>query len=189
MKLPARKILILGSIFAGLIIVLLFCDSQKVGRELDRYHGVPVYYNGLLFFRGYGKNYSADGYYYGQKWQCVEFVKRFFDQVKGHRMPDAMGHAKSFFDEKIQNGAMNPRRGLIQYWNGSTNPPQADDLLVFTDTQYGHVAIVTEVGENYLEVIQQNILSKPRQRYSIITTNGHYFISRPRRPEGWLRKN
>lgn len=189
MKRHARKFLILGSILASAIFILLFCDSRKIGKELDRYRGVPVYYNGLLFFRGYGKNYSADDYYYGQKWQCVEFIKRFYDQAKGHRMPDVMGHAKSFFDENLSDGAMNPRRGLVQYRNGSTNQPRADDLMVFTDTKYGHVAIVTAVAENYLEVIQQNIFGRPRQRFSIITTNGHYFISEPRGPAGWLRKN
>ena len=65
---------------------------------LDSYRGVPVYDNGLLYFRNHGKNYSKDGYYFGQKWQCVEFVKRFYYQAKNHRMPDVMGHAKSFFD-------------------------------------------------------------------------------------------
>lgn len=189
MKRHARKILIVGSILAGVIIVLLFCDSRKIGKELDSYRGVPVYNNGLLFFRSYGKNYSTNGYYCGQKWQCVEFIKRFYDQAKGHRMPDVMGHAKSFFDENLPDGAMNQRRGLVQYRNGSTNMPRADDIIVFNDTKYGHIAIVTEVGEKYLEVIQQNILGKSRQRFSLVTTNDHYFVSGPSRPAGWLRKN
>ena len=145
--------------------------------------------NGLLFFRSHGKNYSADGYYYGQKWQCVEFIKRFYFEAKGLRMPDVMGHAKSFFDENLADGATNQRRGLVQYRNGSTEKPRPDDLLVFTDTKYGHVAIVAEVTGNELEVIQQNIFGKPRQRFSLITTNGHFFVREPRGPAGWLRKN
>jgi hypothetical protein len=118
----------------------------------------------------------------------VEFIKRFYYQAKGHKMPDVMGHAKSFFDESLSDGALNPRRGLVQYWNGSTNRPGPDDLMVFTDTKFGHVAIVTTVTENSLAVIQQNILSGPRRHFSLVTSNGHYFVTSPRRPAGWLRK-
>lgn len=168
---------------------LFFWNSQKIGRVLDSYKGVSVYDNGLFFFRSYGKNYARDGYYFGQKWQCVEFVKRFYYEAEHHKMPDVMGHAKSFFDENLPDGTINLRRGLIQFRNGSTNKPQADDLLVFTDTKFGHVAIVTDVESNSLEVIQQNILSGARGRFSLIASNGHYFVTQPRIPAGWLRKS
>jgi surface antigen len=167
---------------------LLIWNSRKVGTVLDSYRGVPVYDNGLLFFHSYGKNYDKDGYYFGQKWQCVEFIKRFYYEAEHHKMPDVMGNAKSFFDEKLSDGALNQRRGLVQYQNGSTNKPLPDDLIVFTDTHFGHVAIVTTVSENSLEVIQQNILSGPRRTFSLISSNGHYFVTSPRVPAGWLRK-
>ncbi len=80
---------------------------------LDSYKGIPVYDNGLFFFRSYGKNYAPDGYYFGQKWQCVEFVKRFYHDARNHKMPDVMGHAQSFFDETLPDGAVNSRRGLL----------------------------------------------------------------------------
>lgn len=174
---------------AGLFIAgVLFYNGQRVGKAIDSYRGVTVYDNGLLFFRSYGKNYSSDGYYFGQKWQCVEFVKRFYYQAENHKMPDVMGHAKSFFDENLPDGALNPQRGLFQFQNGSLHEPQAGDLIVFNDTKYGHVAIVTLVGDNSLEVIQQNILSGTRGRFSLVTSNGHYFVAAPRQPAGWLRK-
>ena len=187
---PARFKFLTGSLLLlGVALAVLFFESnRRVGRVLDSYRNVPVYDNGLLFFRSYGKNYSPDGYYFGQKWQCVEFIKRFYYQAKGHKMPDVMGHAKSFFDESLPDGALNPRRGLVQYRNGSTNRPGPDDLMVFTDTKFGHVAIVTAVTENSLAVIQQNILSGPRRQFSLVTSNGHYFVTSPRRPAGWLRK-
>ncbi len=166
---------------------LLFYNHACVGKVLDSYRGVPVYSNGLLFFRSYGKNYAPDGYYYGQKWQCVEFIKRFYHDAKQHKMPDVMGHAKSFFDETAPDGRLNARRGLIQYRNGSTERPHPDDLLVFTDTKYGHVGIVTEAGDSTVEIIQQNILGHTRQKLSLTSSNGHYFITAPRRPAAWLR--
>lgn len=178
------SIVILCSLVAG----LLCYNAWRVGKVLDSYRGIPVYDNGLLYFRSYGKHYSQDGYYYGQKWQCVEFIKRFFYGAKRHKMPDVMGHAKSFFDDTVPDGALNPRRGLTQYRNGSPEKPRPDDLLVFTDTKYGHVGIVTCTGETTVEIIQQNILFHPRQRLSLVVSNGHYFVTSPRTPAGWLRK-
>jgi hypothetical protein len=186
-----RRFKILAGLLLGLglaVALLLFWNSRRVGKALDRYRDVPVYDNGLLYFRSYGRNYSPDGYYFGQKWQCVEFIKRFYYQAQGHKMPDVMGHAKSFFDDSLPDSSLNPRRGLVQYRNGSTNPPRLDDLIVFTDTKFGHVAIVTAVTGNSLEVIQQNILSGTRGHFSLVTSNGHYFVTSPRRPAGWLRK-
>jgi hypothetical protein len=188
MKQRARRFMIPASILLVGVAVLLVWNMTKVGKTLDRYRGVPVYDNGLFFFRSYGRNYSKDGYYYGQKWQCVEFIKRFYCDAKGHKMPDLMGHARSFFDEAISDGALNPRRGLVQYRNGLSEKPRPDDLLVFTDTKYGHVGIVTETGENFMEIIQQNILAHTRQRLSLVVSNGHFFVTEPRRPAGWLRK-
>jgi surface antigen len=177
---------------AGLLLGLamaagLWANHRRVGRVLDGYRGVPVYDNGLLFFHSYGRHYGPDGYYYGQKWQCVEYVKRFYHQAKGRKMPDVWGHARDYFDPSLPNGALNPRRGLVQYRNGGTAKPQPDDLLMFTDTKFGHVAIVTEVTANSLEVVQQNILGKPRQRFSLMVSNGCWFVTAPRQPAGWLR--
>jgi surface antigen len=182
--------MLIGLLFLLGAVAGLLClwNSHRVGRVLGSYRGVAIFDNGFLFFRSYGRNYARDGYYFGQKWQCVEFVKRFYYEAKGLKMPDVMGHAKSFFDNTLVDGGLNSRRGLFQFRNGSGTKPRADDLLVFTDTKYGHVAIVTVVGENWLEVIQQNILSGSRQRFSLFATNGHYFISEPRQPAGWLRQ-
>lgn len=188
MKRRSRTILTLASISLAGVIALLFCNDQKVGKPLDSYRGVQVYDNGLMFFRSYGRHYSANGYYYGQKWQCVEFIKRFYFDAKNHKMPDVMGHAKSFFDETIPDGALNSRRDLLQYRNGSAERPRPDDLLVFTDTKYGHVGIVAEEGDDFIEIIQQNILGHTRQRFSLVASNGHFVVTEPRRPAGWLRK-
>jgi surface antigen len=187
-RIPVRFIVLAFTCLCAAIAVLFFYNHRCVGRVLDSYRGIPVYDNGLLFFRSYGKNYSKDGYYFGQKWQCVEYIKRFYYEIKGHKMPDVMGNAKSFFDEDLSDGAFNPRRALVQYRNGSTNMPCADDLMVFTDTRYGHVVIVTEVSGTSLEVIQQNILSGTRRRFSLVASNGHYFVTAPRQPAGWLRQ-
>jgi uncharacterized SAM-binding protein YcdF (DUF218 family)/surface antigen len=161
---------------------------HDIGIETGSYKGVPVYNNGKDYVRNYGKNYSKDGYYYGYKWQCVEYIKRFYYDAKEHKMPDGFGHAKDFFDSKLDNGALNKLRNLYQYKNGQDIKPEPDDLIVFNDGTYGHVAIITEVGKDYIEVIQQNIYKKPRERFSLTEKDGKYTVGTGKKPVGWLRK-
>jgi CHAP domain len=187
MKRYGRKLLLIATLLAAGIAALIAWNSGRVGKSLDSYKGVAVYDNGLAFFRSHGKNFAPDGYYFGQKWQCVEFIKRFYYQAKGHKMPDAMGNAKSFFEPDLPDGSLNSRRQLVQFHNGSTHAPRPDDLLVFDDTHFGHVGIITRLGSNSLQIIQQNVLFKTRQTFTVVTSNEHFYVTSPRRPAGWLR--
>ncbi|MDS0525695.1 CHAP domain-containing protein [Clostridium sp. SHJSY1] len=163
--------------------------KRGIGEVLDSYKGVDVYYNGEDYTENHGKSYSKDGYYYGYKWQCVEYIKRFFYDAKGHKMSDGFGNAKDFFDVNVGHGKLNEKRGLIQYKNGEDEKPKADDLLVFTDTTYGHVVIISEVGENYIEVVQQNMGNSSRDKFKLEYKDGKYFVGGKRVPAGWLRKS
>jgi surface antigen len=168
-------------------VYYLNTDEAKIGKKIDSFKGVPVYYNGINNKESHGGHYSADGYYYGEKWQCVEFAKRFYYDAKGHKMPDVMGNAKDFFDPAVPHGKINTRRGLIQYRNGGDDKPQIDDLLVFTDSDYGHVAIVSKVSTDFIEVIQQNAQLYSRQKYQLKNTDSHYYVGTNKQPAGWLR--
>lgn len=178
-------VLVLFVVGASLFLVY---DQRSIGKTIASYKGVPVHYNGILFIKSHGKHYSSDGYYYGQKWQCVEYIKRFYDQAKNHQMPNVYGHAKDFFDVNVPHGTLNKTRNLVQYKNGENERPQPDDLIVFNNTKYGHVAIVTQVTDKYIEVIQQNILGKPLERFTLKNANGKWFIGQYIKPVGWLRK-
>lgn len=49
-----------------------------------------------------------DGYNVGLRYQCVEFVKRYYSlEHYAHRMPNSYGHAKDLFDPRVEDGAMN----------------------------------------------------------------------------------
>ena len=159
------------------------------GTEIDEYKGIVVYSNGTNYMSSHGLNFSnnEDEYYFGYKWQCVEYVKRFYYEIYGHMMPDGAGNAKYFFNPMLNQGEFNEQRGLIQYENGGDEKPRPDDLLVFTDGSYGHVAIITEVGQDFIEVIQQNS-EFPRERFELNTENGSYTIQGERDPAGWMRK-
>lgn len=161
--------------------------NRKIGDEVDSYKGIPVYFNGMDYNKSYGQNYSSDGYYYGYKWQCVEFIKRFYYDVYKHKMPDSYGNAKDYFNEAVPQGGLNKSRDMLQYKNGESESPKPDDLLVFTDKTFGHVAIITKVDGDKITVIQQNVYGKSRDTYNLKKVNGKYYVGTSRKPAGWLR--
>lgn len=184
-------------IITAIIIYFLFFQKKypltivthsfTIGDSVDSLNGVIVYNNGAVYSKSYGKHYSKDSvYYYGKKWQCVEYVKRYYFDYLKHKMPNGFGNANAFFDKKLAQGAFNKSRGLYQYINGSNEPPKINDLLIF-DGKYGHVAIVSEVKEDEIEIVQQNIFMTPRQTLPLKHSNTNYSIGEKRKPLGWLR--
>tara|TARA_R110002095_G_scaffold174634_4_gene152026 strand:- start:5384 stop:6034 length:651 start_codon:yes stop_codon:yes gene_type:complete len=164
--------------------------QHAVGEPLDELNGVAIYYNGGVN-TVQGRNLTQDGYNLGLRYQCVEFVKRYYFERHGHRMPDSYRHAKDFFDPQVGDGALNARRGLLQFTNGSTAPPQADDLLVFAPSllnRYGHVAIIASVGSDTLEIAQQNPgpFASARESIPFAQREGRWYIQHDR-VRGWLR--
>src|SRR4051812_4334378 len=147
-----KAVIALAGLLIALVVGVFVFNTKVAGVPIDNYKGVFVYDNGPLVFKSHGRHYSPNGYYWGQRWQCVEFVKRFYDQAKDHRMPDVWGHAKDFFDGSIPQGGMNERRGLRQFRNGGDAMPALDDLFVFNGG-YGHVGIVSEVTSNSVEIV------------------------------------
>lgn len=165
-------------------------SSTHVAAVLDRYKGVKIYSNGSVR-NVHGRNVAPDGYNLGLKYQCVEFVKRFYYEVYNHKMPNSYGHAKEFFNHSLSDGAYNKDRAMRQYRNGSSTRPQADDLIVFgaaSFNKFGHVAIISEVGDDYVEIAQQNpgVNNPSRAKYQMINNNGRYRIVN-QYVDGWLR--
>jgi len=176
-------------VYKGLLRIN-FNQSYEVGQALDSLNGVVVYYNGAVDHTE-GRNTSPDNYNIGIRYQCVEFVKRYYYEHLHHKMPDSYGHAKDFFNEEIPDGQLNKQRNLIQYRNGGVTQPFVDDLVVFAPTvfnSYGHVAIVSGVTENEIEIIQQNPgpFGKSREKFALVKTSNGWKIANER-ILGWLR--
>jgi hypothetical protein len=172
--------------------VLNWNPRLRLGQEIDRLNGVAVFYNGGVAHSS-GRNLAADGYNLGIKYQCVEFVKRYYYERLGHRMPDSYGHAKHFFDAALEDGALSPKRDLLQYANGGRSKPRPDDLLVFGPSllnRYGHVAIVSAVTDSALEIVQQNPgpFGSSRAELPLVCEGGRWRCQNPR-VLGWLRKD
>ena len=168
-----------------------FNTARTIGEQIDSLNGVAVFYNGGISNVS-GRNVTNDGYNLGLKYQCVEFVKRYYYEHLQHKMPDSYGHAKDFFDKTLKDGQRNVKRDLIQYTNPSKTKPKADDLLIFAGTifnKYGHVAIISNVTDSGIEIIQQNPgpFGKSRENISLSNINGEWTINNER-ILGWLRK-
>lgn len=174
--------------FIALIFVLGACSSHAPGDEIDAYEGVVVYANGGLT-ETHGRNTTADGYNVGLQWQCVEFVKRFYLEKYQHKMPNAWGHARDFFDKRLAEGERNPGRNLKQYPNGSQSPPSVGDILIWDGNwfnKFGHVAIVSAVVGNEIEVVQQNKYPT-REKLNFKKREGKYYVDHER-ILGWLSR-
>ncbi len=167
-----------------------FNPRYELGEAIDSLHQVKVYYNGSV------KNISGrnviEGYNLGLKYQCVEFVKRYYYERYQHKMPNSYGHAISFFDPLVEDGQMNKQRNLRQYSNPSISKPRVGDLIVLNTTRsnkFGHVAIVSAVFDSEFEIIQQNAgaFAASRERYGLEKTDDGWRVEN-RRVLGWLRK-
>ena len=191
-----RFLLIIGIL---ILLVVGFFISKKinlnpnyeVGQKIDSLNGVSVYYNGGVGNVD-GRALAEDGYNLGLKYQCVEFVKRYYYEELNHKMPDTYGHAKDFFNSQIKDGEINKQRNLNQFKNPSKSKPKINDLVVYSGTtlnKYGHVAIVSNVSENEVEIIQQNPgpFGSSREKYELTKEEGVWRIKNDR-ILGWLRK-
>jgi surface antigen len=173
------------------IVTSIICTSHYyyIGKKIDSFNNVSVYYNGA-FGTISGRNYAKEGYNLGLKYQCVEFVKRYYYEYYHHKMPDSYGHAKDFFDLSIQDGKHNKKRNLNQYTNPSYSKPKVGDILIFRGNafnKYGHVAIISSVEVNEIEVIQQNVGPITRVVFDLKFKNNTWSIEN-NSILGWLRK-
>lgn len=175
-------LILLIAIIIAMIFKVNINPSRDIGQVLDSFNGVNVYYNGAVGHVS-GRNLAEDGYNLGLKYQCVEFIKRYYYEYLDHKMPNSYGHAKDFFDRRVISGTINPQRGLLQFSNG-TAKPEVNDILVFDRSLfnlYGHVAIVSNVYDNSFEIIQQNPgpFGSSREIIDLKNIEGTWFINKP----------
>lgn len=166
-------------------------SSDRVGVKVDTYNGIDIYDNGSVRNVS-GRNTTSDGYNLGLKYQCVEFVKRFYYYYYDHKMPDSYGHARDFYNGSVPDGGYNKQRALTQYSQGSSTKPKANDLIIFGPTpynEYGHVAIITKVSSSQIEIAQQNPGkgNSSRASYSLSNSGGRWSVGN-QYVLGWLRK-
>lgn len=175
--------------------ILFSCKNQigtasfEHGDKIDSLDNVIVFYNDGISNVSSGRNTTKSGYNIGLKYQCVEFVKRYYYERYQHEMPNSYGNAKDFFNSRLKDGQLNVDRGLVQFKNPSRSVPEKGDLVVFDGSvfnEFGHVAIVSKVTDSEIEVIQQNCGTNTRETFSLMKQSGKYEIQNDRML-GWLR--
>lgn len=196
LKTKKATYIIIGLVLTGVLGAWVFKNfnfnpNHETGEPIDSLNNVVVYYNGGVN-HVMERNVAGDGYNLGLKYQCVEFVKRYYYEHLDHKMPDSYGHAKDFFDKNLTDGQINPGRDLIQFINPSETKPKTNDLLVFRGTvfnTYGHVAIISKVTESKIEIIQQNPgpFGQSRETFDLLQNGGKWKVDHDR-ALGWLRK-
>jgi len=180
-------------------------SSTPIG-EVD---GVKVYSNGYLAYndntanrknncckkvgtdlicKGLNLTDKCDGVITGWQWECVEFVHRYYYQKYGIVLKYA-SNANGFYRHYDTSASAE----LVAIPNNGANQPQTGDILVSegTPSNLGHVAIVTGVSPNVINVTQQNVfecggdinapVSKEGNKLGSFDKKGKYPI------KGWLR--
>jgi len=162
------------------------------GSELGQFNGVTIYSNGNDTYVGTERSYSTINSIkkdVGVKWQCVEFVNRYYWQQYGIALRDKYsGNANRFWNNAST-------MGLDSFSNGGTAIiPQVGDILVSNGGANGHVAIVRSVSSNQVCVAHQNFanstadenkcltMTSANGRYTVAEFNGNLPIV------GWLRR-
>jgi surface antigen len=161
--------------------------ADPFGTPLGSYKGTVAYSNSN---ENAPKEIKRSGW--GRKWQCVEYVNRFYNIVMCMGNWYATGDAHDYWDNFRD-------KGLERHDNGDV-PPQLYDILVWGTSVgggEGHVAIVSEVRTDKVGVIEQNVRNSQREWESLsvsryIKRNGNELSSFPGdpvpdRPKGWLR--
>lgn len=163
-------------------------EQQQVmrGIEIGSLDGVVGYYNGNAEAQTWGGNYQ-DGKYCGEKWQCVEFVRRYYLSVLGLHLT-FKGHANKWYTPGAQDGQRTATQ-LVQYNNGSETKPKYQDILVLQTNSFGHVAIIAEVNEESVVIAQQNVKARFLETLPLekIVRNGKV-VWEIRNALCWLRK-
>jgi glutathionylspermidine amidase/synthetase len=129
-----------------------------------------------------------NGVYMGYKWQCVEFARRWMYINQGYIFDD-VSMAYDIFDlRNVRDVNQNTLKPLNAFCNGSPKHPEVGCLLIWKDggefEDTGHVAIVTEVTNNYVRIAEQNVShtswegrNYARELKAVITEDGEYWIT------------
>lgn len=140
--------MILLVLFLLLLLFFLFYD-RSCGITSN---GVVSYCKPFFF----NMDHHVNGINTGKKWECVEFVRRYYQQI--HQLTFLpvenardMRHVREM--RHLQNNFTYP----CVFYPPSNSLPAVDDILLFNFEQTGHTAIVVKmVDANHVQIAEQN---------------------------------
>jgi hypothetical protein len=100
-------------------------------------------------------DHYLDGLPTGKKWQCVEFVRRYYMQIHGLTFPSVanayeMMKLTEFID--IHTHQSYP----CTFYSSTESTPQKDDILILEHEEYGHTAIIVGIQGDRIRIAEQN---------------------------------
>ena len=100
------------------------------------------------------------GIYTGYKWQCVEFARRWLLLRKSCIFQSFAAAADMWEELKYVERVTDGRKFSMKiHRNGSSSKPSCDSFLLYPrgeDIPFGHIAVICEVHEQSLRVVEQN---------------------------------
>jgi hypothetical protein len=140
---------------------------------------------------------NHDGEFFtGYQWQCVEFARRWLWNQKGLMLPDIDIAAEIFFVPHMYDPIRHREAPVRPVRNGGAEKPLANTYLIYApapDNFPGHIAVITEVGDDYVLVCDQNrdfrkwSAGNYAIRYPLEHTNGRWTIIDKEDPIiGWV---
>lgn len=162
-------------VFIILIIILIIIKKYKQYKQYKEYgdygeiigktkEGVICYSNKDKKYNKYNYNkYNNSKIYTGEKWECVEFVRRYFIETKNITFQQ-VDNAYGIFD---LNFFIDLKRTLpytiYKYKNGQVKP-LSNDIIIFhnknTNNGHGHVCIISDIENDKIKIIEQNYDNK-----------------------------
>lgn len=124
---------------------------------------------------------------YGLMYECVELAVRWAELAFG----DNHNSWNVTYATQMWQAGPRLRVPFLQHPNGGSDRPQFGDLLVFDSTSSnpsGHVAVVSAVGPDYVDVVEQNYANYAPTGTARLPINGTRMPDRWGLPIlGWLR--
>lgn len=159
------------------------CGQQLSAASI--YQGVPALSNGTDQTTEndcVGENVVGP---YGDQYQCVEYVRRFYSLAMN------VDTTSWQFYNADQYYKAATTLGLIALPNGGSNPPAANDIVVFEGGPAGHAAVATAVSPTAVNIIEQNWSYNGTASLVLTSSNSSYVVSRAGSKYvvlGWLRE-
>ncbi len=108
--------------------------------------GIPIYSN---------KSGAVGNTPYGIKYECVEFVRRWYAHVFEHTFEDIKNAVDIFTLRYSTSMKTNKAHPFVRFLNDGQELPEIGDILVWQGVP-GHVAIVSHVSFSSVTVAEQN---------------------------------
>ena len=128
------------------------------GAICGRAHNVPAYSNGNDEYFSSRRAY-IDHFVSGYEWQCVEYARRWLLHVSNLILPDINCAADLIHISHVYDLETGDRVPVVAGKNGGDVPPVFGSLMIYPRSRcspFGHVGVITEVGEDYVGVADQN---------------------------------